>query len=84
MGRVGRAAVKALYARQHTSSDDHRLGSMLRAALWALVDVVTRAPPKVTWRSPSPVFRPLVYADAYVKVGEEQWHMGEGEEFAIR
>ena len=71
MGSVGRAAVKALYARQYSTSGDHRADRMLKAALWALVDIVLKAPPRLIKRSIGTSSRPLVYADAYIKVGEE-------------
>lgn len=84
MGRVGRAAVKALYARQHATDGDHRVDKMLKAALWALVDIVLKAPARLTRRSLVTSVRPLVYADAYIKVGEEGWHLGERTEFIER
>ena len=43
-----------------------------------------KAPPKLTKRSLVTCACPLVYADAYIKVGEEEWHLGQGVEFAER
>ena len=42
LGRVGRAAVKALYQRQHAPCHVKGLSQELEAALWALLDIVLK------------------------------------------
>ena len=84
MGRVGRSAVKALYARQYANADVRVLTVALEAALWALLDIVCHAAPRsVELTNVSPK-RSLVYADAFVKVGERNWCLADGEEFAVK
>ena len=82
MGRVGRSAVKALYARQYANADVKGLTVALVAALWALLDIVCHAAPRVVELKDRSPRRAMVYADAFVRVGEKLWSLAESEEFA--
>ena len=81
MGRVGRAAVKALYQRQHAPSHVKGLSQELEAALWALLDIVLKARPRSISLTANDNKKPVVYADAFVKVGERRWRLAEAKEY---
>ena len=81
MGRVGRAAVKALYARQHAPCRIKWLSPELEAALWALLDIVVKAKPRTIDMINKEWKRTVVYADAFVKVGERRWALADAKEY---
>ena len=85
MGRVGRAAVKALYARQCAPGHVLKLSPALEAALWALLDIVCGAQPREVHLVRPRSRCPMVYADAFVKVGEKTWRLEEAyDEYCAR
>ena len=77
MGRVGRAAIKVLYARQHEWGNPRNLTDALRAALWAILDMVKNARPRTLHMGANKGSSPIVYAGAYVKVGEKKWWLAD-------
>ena len=81
MGRTGRAAIKAIYARQYATSESKSLGPPLKAALWALLSIVQDARPREIALVETGGMCPIVYADAFVKIGERTWRLAESEEF---
>ena len=79
MGRVGRVAAKALYARQYSNASHMSRG--LEGALWALLDIVLKARPRAVSLDIEKPRRPRVYADAFVKVRERRWKLAGSEEY---
>ena len=75
-----RAAAKALYARQY-SKGLIKLTVELEAALEALLDIVKQARPRKICMRQSGKASPLIYADAFVKVGEREWKLADAKDF---
>ena len=62
-GKVGRAPLKAIYARAH--SHQTSLDKPTRAALYALMDIISHCRPMRIPREPQVRHFPIIYTDAY-------------------
>ena len=70
-GRVGRAATKLIYQRQHQTHGSHTITPQLRMALEAILWLTFNAPPRRIPLSSSYTTKvPLVYTDAYFLAGD--------------
>ena len=76
-GRVGRAATKAVYARQHEHNNkhtktNHKLTFALRASLTTLQHNITNSPPRKHEYHSTQTGCPVIYADAFFELGDKQ------------
>ena len=77
-GMVGRAAMRPLYARSHGgSSQSLVLNQGLRSAIETLIAVLARARPRRIPLRPRDERTSIVYADAFFKLGERSWRIGQ-------
>ena len=76
-GRVGRAACRPLFARQHQQGGLSALSPALRASLPALADILATAPPRWIPLGPDARGVPILYADACFSAGERECRPGQ-------
>ena len=70
---MGRSALlQPIYARSHDTQtgDDHSLSVGLRSALSALAHIIDDIQPRFMPNAVQPVLQAVIFADAYVKIGE--------------
>ena len=75
-GRLGRAALKPLFARQHASGATSVLTPTLRAALTMLVELFAAAPPRTVPYAVRGQYPALVFSDAYFQLGDSPLRPG--------
>ena len=76
-GRLGQAAVKPLYARQHARSRNTQLTPALTASLLTLHHLAHVALPRSIPLTSHPTNVPLVYADAFFAAGDRQYEVSD-------
>jgi len=72
-GRAGRAAVKAIYARQHAEHDHRRLTQGLRCSMKALCNLLESEVPRQISLTCDDKVKSIVYADAFFRLGDTKW-----------
>ena len=77
VGRLGQAAVKPLYARQHARSRNTQLTPALTASLWTFHHLAHVALPRSIPLTSHPTKVPLVYADAFFAAGDRQYEVSD-------
>jgi len=78
-GKVGRAAVRPLFARQHVSHFTAKLTIPISSALHAIMEIFATAPPRdIPFHRPLPV--PVLYADAFFEINGSVFHPRTGED----
>ena len=82
-GRVGRAALKPLFGRQHTSTPNRKLTHALRAGCVSLMHILDWAPPRFVPFAPSTSKAPVLLADAFFQVGGARWNVGDSDMPAV-
>ena len=75
LGKVGRAPLKALYARAHSFS--HLLDKPTRSSLLALRDIISHCKPMTITRNPTSVSYSVIYTDAYFKLQGQVYRPGD-------
>ena len=72
-GAVGRSALQPVYARSHNTQtdNDQSLSAKLRSALYALAHMLNDIKPRFLPNVVPPVLQAVIFADAYVKTGEQ-------------
>ena len=70
-GKVGRATIKPVYARQHQSHRCDKLDVPLRATLEVFPAILSSAPPRLVHLLRRRRRRTVVYADAFVQGGDD-------------
>ena len=74
-GKVGRAALKALYAR--ANSNMNNLDKPTRSSLLALRDIIVHCKPMTIPGNPVADTYGVIYTDAYFKLGEKIYRPGD-------
>ena len=69
-GKVGRAPLKAIYARAH--SHQTSLDKPTKAALYALLDIISHCRPMRIPREPRARHFPIIYTDAYYTADQQR------------
>ena len=76
-GQIGRAALHPLYSRAHGGSDQATtLNQGIRGAIQCLLSLLGRAHPRFIPVRSASERTTVVYADAYFKLGEQNWKVG--------
>ena len=83
-GKLGRAALRCVYGRQHSPSPNTKLTRTIVAALRTLLSVITTAPPRTICFRPSSSSAtgrlPVIYADAFFLLGDMRLSPGKADE----
>ena len=84
IGKLGRAALRCVYGRQHSPSPNTKLTRTIVAALRTLLSVITTAPPRTICFRPSSSSAtgrlPVIYADAFFLLGDMRLSPGTADE----
>ena len=76
-GKVGRAPLKAIYARTHCSHSS--IDKPTWVALWSLLDIIRHCRPMRIFRRPYTACFSVIYTDAYLKLGQSRLRPGDNE-----
>ena len=74
-GKVGRAPLKALYARANSST--HNIDKPTRSSPLALRDIILHCKPMTIPRAPAKTTYSVIYTDAYFKLGSTTYKPGD-------
>ena len=74
-GRVGRAALRALYDKAFSNNDT--LGSQTQSAIIALIDILNNCQPRRLHLRPTPTQHTIIYTDAFYREGDKQFRCSE-------
>ena len=74
-GKVGRAPLKALYARANSST--HSIDKPTRSSPLALRDIILHCKPMTIPRAPAKTTYSVIYTDAYFKLGSTTYKPGD-------
>jgi hypothetical protein len=75
-GRLGRSALKAIYGRQYSTTPNNKFMRAIRAALSVFLQFPSTAKPRSISLTPLRSMVPLIYADAFFKLGEQTFAAG--------